>query len=60
MSKRMSQYRQQVANEFQGSKPFDHHKVLRTRPSVSVLRSNIHEGLTDIASTSLDDSRLVK
>ncbi|BBH04367.1 Transducin/WD40 repeat-like superfamily protein [Prunus dulcis] len=33
-------------------------KVLRTRPTVSVLGSNIHKGLTDIA-TSLDDSRIL-
>ncbi|ONH99255.1 hypothetical protein PRUPE_6G021400 [Prunus persica] len=33
-------------------------KVLRTRPSVSVLGSNIHKGLTDIV-TSLDDSRIL-
>ncbi|KAM0995568.1 hypothetical protein ACFX13_005738 [Malus domestica] len=34
-------------------------QVLRTRHSVSVFGSNIHKGLTDIASTSLDDSRIL-
>lgn len=34
-------------------------QVLRTRPTISLHGSNIHKGLSDIAFTSNDDSRLV-
>ncbi|KAM4097217.1 hypothetical protein ACJW30_08G164500 [Castanea mollissima] len=35
-------------------------QVLRTRQAVTVHGSDSHEGLSDIAFTSIDDSRLVK
>jgi hypothetical protein len=35
-------------------------QILKTRNTVTVLGSDIHKGLSDIAFTSIDDSRLVK
>lgn len=35
-------------------------QVLKTRNNVTVHGSDIHKGLSDIAFTSIDDSRLVK